>query len=210
MGAWSDYSRFLISLFTILTPFAALPIFLNLSAGQGDAERRRTARAAALTVAAVLVGAALSGDVVLALLGTSLASFRVGGGLVLLLMALSMLSAKVSTVQHTAAEVDEAANRQSVGVVPLGLPLLAGPGAISSVIIESQKVPSTWHQLAIIACILITSWVLYWFLKLSTPIGNALGTFGLNIMSRLFGLFLTAIAVELMASGLRTLFSGLN
>src|SRR5262245_8058656 len=89
MADWSEYSRFLIVLFSILTPFSAIPIFINMTHGMDAAGRRRVLRAAIATVLVVLVVAALAGDVLLRLLGTSLASFRVGGGIVLLLMALS-------------------------------------------------------------------------------------------------------------------------
>src|SRR3546814_6834417 len=97
----SEYTRFLVALFAILTPFAAIPIFLTLTEGQSLRARSATARAAVVTVFSVLAVSALAGDLILRLVGTSLDSFRVGGGIVLLLMALSMLSAQVSTVQQT-------------------------------------------------------------------------------------------------------------
>lgn len=204
------YIGFCLSLFAILTPFAALPVFLDLTAGQADIEKRRTAATVARTVAAVLIFSTFAGDIVLSVLGTSIASFRVGGGLVLLLMALSMLSAKVSTLQQTADEAEAAQTRQSAGVVPLGIPLLAGPGAISTVIIEGQKGDTIWHQVGVAATIVVVTYVLYWALRLAAPIGERLGRFGLNIINRLFGLLLAAIGVEMMAGGLRALFQGLN
>ncbi len=210
MAALTDYTRFIVALFAILAPFAAVPIFLSLTEGQSDAARRRTAATAAATVAGVLMFAAITGDFVLTLLGTSLDSFRVGGGLVLLIMALSMLSAKVSPVQRTEDEAGAALDRQSIGVVPLGLPLLAGPGSISNVIIEANRVPSVLHVIVICAGIALVAYSLYWALRLAVPIGDIFGKFGLNIVNRLFGLLLSAIAVELMASGLRSLFPGLN
>ena len=211
MAAWSEYSRFMIALFAILTPFAAIPIFINLTHGMAAADRARVLRAAVATVLVVLVVAALAGDVVLSLLGSSLASFRVGGGIVLLLMALSMLSAQVSSVQQTPEEAVEASRRQAIGVVPLGLPLLAGPGAISAVIIEMQKsVPDPWlHGGIVLACIALICAAIWLTLALADPIGRRLGVTGLNILNRLFGLLLAAIAIETMAAGLRVLLPGL-
>ncbi len=210
MGEFSDYVRFVVSLFAILTPFAALPTFLTLTQGQTPDQQRLTALTAARTVGGVLIAASLSGDVVLSVLGASIHSFRVGGGLVLVLMALSMLSAKVSTVQQSAEEATAVEDRTSSGVVPLGIPLLAGPGAISSVIVEGHRSPSLWHHAGIILCIVLVATALYWALRLAVPIGEKMGRFGLNIVNRLFGLLLAAIGVEMMAGGLRALFAGLN
>lgn len=202
--------RFLVSLFAILTPFAALPTFLTLTQGETPEQQRLTALTAARTVAGVLIAASLSGDAVLSVLGASIHSFRVGGGLVLVLMSLSMLSAKVSSVQQSAEEAVAVEDRTSSGVVPLGIPLLAGPGAISSVIVEGHRIASIWHQVGVITCIIVVAAALYWSLRLAVPIGEKLGRFGLNIINRLFGLLLAAIGVEMMAGGLRALFSGLN
>lgn len=210
MGELSDYVRFLVSLFAILTPFAALPTFLTLTQGETPEQQRLTALTAARTVAGVLIAASLSGDAVLSVLGASIHSFRVGGGLVLVLMSLSMLSAKVSSVQQSAEEAVAVEDRTSSGVVPLGIPLLAGPGAISSVIVEGHRIASIWHQVGVITCIIVVAAALYWSLRLAVPIGEKLGRFGLNIINRLFGLLLAAIGVEMMAGGLRALFSGLN
>jgi multiple antibiotic resistance protein len=211
MASWTEYSRFLIGLFAILTPFAAMPIFINLTHAMAPHDRSRVLRAAVATVLVVLVVAALAGEVLLRLLGTSLASFRVGGGIVLLLMALSMLSARVSGVQQTQEEADEAARRDAIGVVPLGLPLLAGPGAISTVIIEMQRpAADPWlHGAAVLACIVLVCAGVWLLLSLAQPIGERLGRTGLNILNRLFGLLLAAIAIETIGAGLRVLLPGL-
>ncbi|MFV3127702.1 MarC family protein [Niveispirillum sp. KHB5.9] len=208
MEAWSEYSRFLIALFAILTPFAAIPIFLGMTEGRSAKERNAIARSAVLTVATVLVTSVFLGDAVLTVLGTSLASFRVGGGIVLLLIALSLLNATVSGVKQTQQEADEAGTRTAIGVVPLGLPLLAGPGSISAVIIEAQRGIGWEHYAILVGCILIVCAFLLLTLRLAVPIGNKLGQTGLNIMNRLTGLLLAAVAVEIIAAGLRALFPG--
>ncbi|MDR3514330.1 MAG: NAAT family transporter [Azospirillaceae bacterium] len=208
MENWSEYAHFFVSLFAILTPFAAIPMFLNLTALQTPAVRARTADTATMTVFVVLIGSAVSGDLVLRLMGTSLDSFRVGGGIVLLLIALSMLNAQLSAVKHVPTETTEAELRQSVGVVPLGLPLIAGPGSISTVIIEMQRGQGWSHDALIMACIAAVCATVWLSLRLAEPIGRHLGQTGLNILTRLFGLMLAAIAVEIMATGLRGLFPG--
>jgi multiple antibiotic resistance protein len=209
MLLWSEYSRFAISLFAILTPFAAIPIFLRLTNGFNTSQKIRTVTIATTTVAIVLVVAALGGQTILAVLGTSLASFQVGGGLVLMMLAFSMLRAETSTLQHRPEEADTISGLGSIGIVPIGMPLLAGPGSISSVIIEMNRQTGIAHAAIVIVCILIVCVANWFILRLSEPIGNQLGQTGLNVTSRLFGLILVSIAVEIIATGLRSLFPGL-
>lgn len=202
---WQTYTRFLIGLVVILDPFIAVPIFLSVTAGRSERERNRTVKVVTLTVLFVLLGASLLGEALLTLMGGSLASFRVGGGLVLLLMALAMLNARAGDVRQTAQEVDELSQSNGAGVVPLAVPLLAGPGAISTVIVASHG--GNWlHHLVIALCIGIACVVLWIVLRLAGPVGERMGTTGLNIANRLLGLLLAAFAIESMATGLKQLF----
>lgn len=159
-----------------------------------------------MTVAVVLCLSAIFGEAMLTALGTSLPSFRVGGGIVLLLMALKMLRAQPDQMRTTSAEKAEAQNLENIAIVPIAIPLLAGPGSISTVIIQMHRPGAEYHLLWVIAVILLLTLLLWAVLRLAVPIGRALGPIGLNIMNRLFGLILTAIAVEIMANGLRGLF----
>lgn len=206
MEYWSEYTRFFTALLVILDPFAAIPVFITLTQGYNSVERRRAVGLAAVTVALVLSLSALFGEAMLTFLGTSLPSFRVGGGIVLLLMALAMLRAQPDEMRATPAERREAAGRENVAVVPIAIPLLAGPGSISTVIIEMHRPGAELHTLWVVATILTLALLLWVVLRLATPIGRLLGPLGINILNRLFGLILTAIAVEVMANGLRELF----
>ncbi|MCC6534912.1 MAG: NAAT family transporter [Burkholderiales bacterium] len=209
VSSWQDYSRFLVGLFAILDPFIAVPLFLSLTANRSDAERARTVNVVTMTVLAVLAGAAVAGEALLQLIGGSLASFRVGGGLVLLLMALAMLNARTGDVRQTAQEADELEQSDGRGVVPLAIPLLAGPGAISTVIVAAHG-DGLLHRLIVILCVVLACALLWITLRLAAPVGKRLGTTGLNIVNRLLGLLLAAFAVESMASGLRALFPALG
>ncbi|MBI1243686.1 MAG: NAAT family transporter [Alphaproteobacteria bacterium] len=209
MANFADYSRFVVTLLAILTPFAAIPVFLALTSGQDDRFRARTADMAATTVFIVLVVSALTGDVLLRILGTSLDAFRVGGGIVLFLMSLSMLNARVSAVQQTPEEADEAGQKSALGVVPIGIPLLVGPGSISSTIIETRRNPEFAHLAAVVVCIGLVCLVVWITLRLADPIGRQLGRTGLNILNRIFGLLLAAIAVQIVSVGLVGLFPAL-
>ena len=211
MGTFGDsiqYARFLVALVAVLDPFMAVPIFIVVCAGRSEVERRRLARVISLTVFAVLLGAAVTGEAVLRMLGTSMASFRIGGGLVLLLMALAMLQARPGNVRQTAEEANEIGGRDTSGIVPLAIPLLAGPGAISTVMIAASG--GGWrHEGGIIAAIGAVCLVLWLTLRLAVPIGRVMGAAGLNVANRLLGLLLAAIAVESMAAGLKGLFPAL-
>ncbi len=209
MESLTDYTRFTIALMAILDPFAAVPVYLSLTAGGSATVKRVTAISAAATCFAVLVIAAFSGELVLAALGTSLDAFRVGGGIVLLLMAVAMLGAQTSPLSRTPEEINEAAQKASIGVVPIGLPLLAGPGAISTTIIQMERGMGWVHAAIIVLCIGIVCSTVWIVLRLAVPIGARLGVIGLNILNRLFGLLLAAIAVQIMANGLVGLFPGL-
>ena len=206
MEHWTEYTRFFVALFVILDPFAAVPIFLVLTKTYTTAERGRIANIASVTVLIMLVAASLTGETLLQGMGTSLASFRVGGGIVLLLMALAMLRAQTDTVRTTPAEEAEAEDRNSIAVVPLAIPLLAGPGSISTVIIEMHRSAMEYHGLLVILSIAVVCLFLWIVLRMATSIGKLLGHIGLNIINRLFGLILAAIAVEIMANGLKQLF----
>lgn len=209
IDGWQVYTRFLIGLIAILDPFIAVPIFLAVTAGRSEPERARTVKVVTLTVFFVLFAASLLGEVLLTFMGGTLASFRVGGGLVLLLMALAMLNARPGDVRQTAAEADEIGQGGGIGVVPLAVPLLAGPGAISTVIVASHG--GGWlHHLLIALCIASACGVLWVALRLAGPVGRRLGVTGLNIATRLLGLLLAAFAIENMATGLRALFPGLG
>jgi multiple antibiotic resistance protein len=186
----------------VLDPFFAIPVFLALTANSTDAEKTRVAGTTTLTVLAVLVCSALVGETMLELIGVSLASLAIGGGLVLLLLALAMLSAQAGNIRQTPEEANELENRESAGVVPLAIPLLAGPGAISTVIL-SRAARGGLHRAAIVACIAVVCCGLWLVLRLAAAIGRALGATGLNVISRLLGLVLAAIAIESIGTGLK-------
>lgn len=206
MEHWTEYTRFFTALFVILDPFAAVPIFLALTKGYSVHERGRIANLSAVTVLMVLVVASLTGETLLQGMGTSLASFRIGGGIVLLLMALAMLSGQTGTVRTTPEEEAEAADKNAIAIVPLAIPLMAGPGSISTVIIQMQRSSTEYHGLMVIFSIFMVCLLLWLVLRMANTIGKALGPIGLNIINRLFGLILTAIAIEIMANGLKELF----
>lgn len=206
MENWSEYTRLFIALTVIMDPFMALPILMADTQGFSRPERARVVRIAVFTVTVVLLVTAWSGESVLQWMGTSLGSFRVGGGIVLLLMALAMLQARTDRSRTSPDEQQDMASRASIGVVPLAIPLLAGPGAISTVIIAMNRSQAEMHGIMVSVVIVAVAMVLWLVLHLAEPIARALGDIGLKILHRLFGLILAAIAVEVMSNGLKDLF----
>lgn len=206
MTSWQEYLRFVVTLTAVLDPFIAVPIFVSLTAGERPRDKRKLAQVVTLTVFLILAGAAFFGERLLVFMGASLPAFQVGGGLVLLLMALAMLNAQAGEIRQTRAEAAELHSR--AGVVPLAVPLLAGPGAISTTIIAAQE-GGFAHNALLVVCIALVCALLWIMLGLAERIARRLGTTGLNIATRLLGLLLAAIAIQTMAGGLRVLFPGL-
>ncbi|HVN28348.1 MAG TPA: MarC family protein [Candidatus Binataceae bacterium] len=209
MHDWKTNAEIATALFVIADPIAAVPMFIDLTSGQSRAERNRTAHATAITVAAVLVLSIFLGQPLLELFGIRIASFRVGGGILILLMAISMLNARVSRTVSTPEEVQEGVEKDDPAVVPLGIPLVAGPGAISTMIIYARQATDAYDTIFLVLTGLMVALTVLISLRMAEPIRRLLGKTGINIINRLAGLVLAAIAVEFIAGGLVELMPGL-
>jgi multiple antibiotic resistance protein len=207
--SFAEYLRFIVTLTAVLDPFLAIPIFLAVTSPSEPAARLRLAWVITLTVFLVLTGAAIFGEGLLRVIGASVPAFQVGGGLVLLLMALSMLNAQAGGMRQSRAEAEELESGEAAGVVPLAVPLLAGPGAISTSIIAAQAGGAV-HVSLLIACIAGVCVILWIVLSVAPVVAPRMGMSGLNVITRLLGLLLAAIAMQTMAEGLRDLFPGLS
>jgi multiple antibiotic resistance protein len=206
IGSLQDYLKFSVSLTAIINPIGAIPIFINLTADNSTEQRRQNAVWASYATAAILFLALFTGEKLLVFFGISIASFRVGGGILILLMAISMLHAKMSPAKHTAEEAADSVERETVAVVPLGTPLLAGPGAISTVILHGQRHDSLLHYGMLAVIILILSVTVFFAFRAAPFIASYLGKTGINVVTRIMGLIMAAIGVEFIANGLKQLF----
>lgn len=202
---WSEYMKIFTALLAILNPWGVLPMFLTLTSRSTPEERKQIAWTIGLSVATVLSVTALVGETLLSFFGISVASFQVGGSILLLLMAIGMMYGKRKDVESA----DATAEMESIAVVPLSVPLLAGPGSISTVIIYANLSASWLHKLMIIACVLLAALITWMILRAATRLGSFIGVLGLNIASRLMGLLLAAIAVEFFTRGIVKLLPGL-
>lgn len=210
LPVWSEHIKFLVGIFAILNPLGAIPIYLSLMAGRSSREMHRTTLKASVAVAVILTIAVWAGDAMLSFFGIGIPAFRIAGGLLVLLIAISMFSAKTSPAQHTDAEQVEAEAKNDISVVPLAIPLLAGPGAISLAIVDAHQAGNLTDKLAFNLGILGVAGIVWVVLRLAEPIGERLGTGGLSIATRVMGLILAAMAVQFMADGMLELFPGLS
>lgn len=188
------------SVFFLVDPFAAIPPFLVMTAGADSKTRRRMARRASLTCYIVLTAFALAGGAIFKMFGITLPAFEIAGGLILLLIGIDMLQARRST-QDNPSETEEGSQKEDVGITPLGIPMLAGPGAISTVMVLMGASPTLVHAIPILLAIAVTALASYIILAGADKVRAKIGETGIRIMMRIMGLLLTAIAIQFIING---------
>lgn len=203
---FTEYSKIFISLFAILDPIGIIPLIIAFTVGMDQQKRARIGQLASLSVCAILILALLLGEVLLEFFGISIHSFRTAGGILLLLMSITMLFGQ----KPAPSDITDGDATTSVAIVPLSTPLLAGPGAISTVILDAHKGAGVMHYSIMGLEIIILS-LSVWLTFLVAPwIARRMGRTGINIFTRLMGLILASIAVEFIAGGLKGLFPALG
>jgi multiple antibiotic resistance protein len=195
----------LTAIFFVVDPLSAVPFFLALTRDAGPQERRETALRASVTAGLVLATFAVAGSVVFRVLGISIGAFKIAGGVVLLLLALDMIRTVPSRTRITEKEVEAGAGKDDVAIVPLAMPLLAGPGSIATAIVLMARAREGpwWHALPVLGAIAITAAASYVVLAGAARTERILGRNGLAILERAAGLLLVAIAVQFMIDGIR-------
>ncbi len=203
------FLQFFLGLVAAVNPVGIMPVFGSLTGHMTLEEKNKTAATANIAVAIILIIALLAGQMLLDLFSISLDSFRVAGGLLLLSIAFSMMSGKLGEDKQNKQEKSEYISREQIAVVPLAMPLMAGPGAISSTIVYGSRYPNMLDTLGIILTVVAFSFC-SWLLFRSAPyIVRLLGQTGINVITRIMGLILGALGIEFIANGLRNLFPGL-
>jgi multiple antibiotic resistance protein len=204
-----DYKP-LLTLLAVVNPLACVPFFIHFTQGFTKAQRQRTILVSSLTTFVVIAISALLGLQILAFFGISLASFQVGGGMLLLTSALSMLNAQPAEARANADEVHDAEARATVGasiaVVPLAIPLLTGPATMSTVVIYADKAKTLLQLGSLVGYGVLIALATALCFAMAAPIARVMGKTGIGVMTRLMGLILAALAVEVMADGLHKLF----
>ena len=201
-SAWQFALVAFSSIFFLVDPFAAIPAFLSITADVDEKRRNRMARRASWTCFFVLTTFAVAGSYVMKLLGITMPALEIAGGLIMLLVGLEMLQAQRSQSQETATEASEGAAKEDAGIIPLGIPMLAGPGAISTVMVLMGPDLLLWRAVPIFLAISITSLSAYWIFTGANRVRTVLGETGIRVMMRLMGLLLTAVAMQFAINGL--------
>ncbi len=200
----------LITLLAIVNPLAIVPFFIHYTQGFSDEQRRRTILVASFAAFVVIAISALLGLEILDFFGISLASFQVGGGMLLLISSMNMLNAQPAEAKPLTNEMEDGAEKAargaSIAVVPLTIPLLTGPATMSTVVIYAEKAQTALQIAALVGYGIVIALVTAISFSLAEPIARVLGKTGINVMTRLMGLILAALAVEVMAGGLGKLF----
>ncbi len=200
----------LITLLAIVNPLAIVPFFIHYTQGFDRTQRQRTIWVSSFSAFTVIAVSALLGLQILEFFGISLASFQVGGGMLLLISSLNMLNAQPAEAKPITHEMEDGAEKAargaSIAVVPLTIPLLTGPATMSTVVIFANQAKNFWLLMLLVCYGMVIGVAVALCFSLAGPIARVLGKTGINVMTRLMGLILAALAVEVMAGGLSKLF----
>jgi len=191
------------SIFVLVDPFAAVPTFLVVTSDSTRTGRRHVAVRAAWTCFIVLTVFGIAGNFIFRLFGITLAAFKIAGGIILGLIGLDMVQARRSSTKETPGDTEESLEKDDVGIVPVGIPMLAGPGSISTVVVLLSQATDWPHGAIIFSAIAFTSAISFVILAAAERVQTVLGETGIRIMTRMMGLMLTAIAVQFVLNGLK-------
>jgi multiple antibiotic resistance protein len=191
------------AIFFVVDPFAVIPLYLAITQGDSVDKKRATAFKAASVMTGTLLVFAAAGGMIFKLFGITLGAFKIAGGIVLFLMALDMVRAQRSRVRSSPEEEKEGAAKDDAAIIPLGIPMLAGPGSIATVtVLTSQAWPHPVRLMVVLSCILATGVLTFLLLRYAIVLERALRQTGLNILNRVMGLILAAVAVQFIINGI--------
>lgn len=188
-------------IFAIVDPFGYVPIFLSLTSGDSEELRRKMVRKACATAFLVLTISTFIGQQVLSFFGISIPALQISGGLILLIIGFEMMKILPVVERLSQKEETEAERKEDISIVPLAIPMLSGPASIASVIVLSSRTQSLADYPVIISSILVTLLITYFVLRSSSRLIKIIGVTGLNVMTRVMGLLLCAIAIQYVING---------
>ena len=204
------YVKIFVAMIVIVNPVGIMPVFVAMTAHTSEAERKKIARIASVSVFIVLLVSAVLGERVLEMFGISIASFKVGGAILVMTAALSMMQAMPTRDKQTPEEAKEAEDKASIAVVPLAIPLLAGPGAMSTIIIYASE-KKTFLHLGVVCLVVLGIAISTWLaLRIAAKVGSRMSKTTVNVATRIMGLLLAALAVEIFAGGIVELIPALG
>jgi multiple antibiotic resistance protein len=194
----------LTTLLLVVDAPAAVPLFLSMTASDSMEHKRRTASRATLAAVITLASFGAAGGIIFRVLGISLGAFRIAGGVLLFLLAIDMLRAERSRQRTSPEEEAEGVDRPDVSIFPLAIPMLAGPGATSTVMVLVSRAEKAWQYVVVFGAIALTGLVSYGVLRSAVRVERRLGRTGMNVLQRVMGLILAATAVQFVVEGVAT------
>lgn len=206
---YSEIVKFLVAMIIMMNPLGSLSIYLQLTRRASLRYQRKTAIRCWIAISVIMIVTLLIGKEMLDLLGITLPSFRFAGGIIMLLVGLSMLQSQESPLSHTHADDVAAEQRDSIAVVPMALPTIIGPGSMTTLILASNDYPYSLHKLVLCFLCLLLAASMGLILYFGSTIANFVGDSVIKVITRVMGMFIMAIAVGMLASGLMGLFPAL-
>ncbi len=201
--AFSDVIKFSITLISIINPLGAIPVFLGFTKNHKNLNIRNVTNTCATACTITILVSLIFGQMLLNFFGISVASFTIGGGFLLFTMAFSMISGHQSTTKINTEEIRSFDFEREIGIIPLAIPLLSGPGAISTSIIHAKHFTTTAHWIIVSIMVILIGILIKVILSYAEKIGERLGQIGLNVMTRIMGLILLSMSIEMIASGIK-------
>lgn len=208
--AFNDIIKFSITLISIINPLGAIPVFLGFTKNHKNLNIKNVTNTCAIACSVTILISLVLGQSLLNFFGISVASFTIGGGFLLFTMAFSMISGHQSTTKINTEEIKSFDFEREIGIIPLAIPLLSGPGAISTSIIHAKHFTTPTHWIFAGIMILFIGIVIKMILSYAEAIGQRLGQIGLNVMTRIMGLILLSMSIEMIASGIKEILPALK
>ncbi len=208
--ALSDVIKFSITLISIINPLGAIPVFLGFTKNHKNLNIKNVTNTCASACTITILMSLIFGQALLNFFGISIASFTIGGGFLLFTMAFSMISGQQSTTKINTEEIRSFDFEREIGIIPLAIPLLSGPGAISTSIIHAKHFTSSTHWIAAITIVVLIGIIIKIILSYAEYLGQRLGQIGLNVMTRIMGLILLSMSIEMIASGIKEILPALR
>jgi multiple antibiotic resistance protein len=209
-AAFSDVLKYSITLISIINPLGAIPVFLGFTKNHKNLNIKNVTNTCALACTITILVSLFFGQMLLNFFGISVASFTIGGGLLLFTMAFSMISGQQSTSKINIEEINSFDFEREIGIIPLAIPLLSGPGAISSSIIHAKNFTTSTHWVFAVIIVFIIGIIIKVILSYAENIGERLGQIGLNVMTRIMGLILLSMSIEMIAAGIKEILPALK
>ena len=201
--AFTDVLKFSITLLSIINPLGAIPVFLGFTKNHKNLNTKNVTNTCSIAVTITILISLIIGQRVLNFFGISVASFTIGGGFLLFMMAFSMISGQQSNTKINTEEIRSFDFEREIGIIPLAIPLLSGPGAISTSIIHAKNFTTSLHWIIAIVMVLLIGIMIKIILSYAEVIGDKLGQIGLNVLTRIMGLILLSMSIEMIAGGIK-------